>query len=194
MSKAPSRYIGKVIPRNLFQQISSAACALILVVGCAAQALDDPEPMPNPESNVEEASMTTLPDPYVGFSKFIVKDLDAMEKFYTDVFGFEKENTVDFFTFEERVMRLPDGATSLVLYHHKDDREITVGNAHGPLGIMTKNVDEVHARALAAGAKEKSPPVDFGPVRVSFFFDPEGHEIELIDMTGATSQEAASDE
>jgi len=177
MSKAPSRYFGKVIPRNLFQQISSAACALILVVGCAAQALDDPEPMPNPESNVEESSMTTLPDPYVGFSKFIVKDLDAMEKFYTDVFGFEKENTVE----------------SLVLYHHKDDREITVGNAHGPLGIMTKNVDEVHARALAAGAKEKSPPVDFGPVRVSFFFDPEGHEIELIDMTGATSQEAASD-
>jgi len=165
--------------------LAAAAGALVLFAGCGAETRNQNNPPQASEVIEAEVDSTMQPDPYLGFSKFVVQDLDKMEAFYVDVFGFEKENTVDFLTFEERVLRLPEGKSSLVLYHYKDGREIIVGNAHGPIGIMTKNVDELHARALAAGASEKTPPVDFGPVRVSFFFDPEGHEVELIDMTGA---------
>lgn len=118
----------------------------------------------------------------LGFFKLIVKDQDLVENFYKDVFGFERVNHIDYLTFEERVLRLPDGSVSLVLYSHKEDREIKVGNAHGPLGLVTKEVDTLHALALSNGAKEKMAPIQFGPARVSFLFDPEGHEVELIDL------------
>jgi len=124
--------------------------------------------------------------PKLGFFKLIVKDQDKVEKFYVESFGFEKVDHINLPTFEERVLKTPDGKIGLVLYSHKDDREITIGTAHGPVGLVTPEVDTYHKRALKNGGKEKLAPMDFGPVRLSFLFDPEGHEIELIDMQTST--------
>jgi len=142
-------------------------------------------------SNIMGTDM--LPDPYLGFFKLIVTDMDKMEKFYTETFGFKRQDIIDFVTFEERVLRLPDGKTSLVLYKHKDGREITIGNGHGPVGIVTKNEDNLHEAALEAGASEKMAPRNFGPVYLSFLFDPEGHEVELIHQPTESTTTMESD-
>jgi len=132
--------------------------------------------------------MTNLPDPYLGFFKFNVRDQDKVEQFYKTAFGFIRVDHIDLPMFEERVLRLPNGTVSLVLYSDKNGGEIDVGTAHGPVGIMTHDVDTMHKAALAAGATEKLAPMDFGPARLSFVYDPEGHEVEIIKMPVQTDE------
>lgn len=124
-----------------------------------------------------------LPDPYLGFFKLNVEDIDRVEAFFQSAFGFERVTLIELPTIEERILRLPDGKVSLVLYHHKDGRDLDVGTAHGPVGIVTRNVDKLHAAALAAGATERLAPIDLGPTRLSFLRTPEGHAVELINMS-----------
>ena len=168
--------------------IAAMMGASILSIAACAGVPESTPAEPQTSAQEESANMAELPDPYLGFTKFIVKDLDTMEAFYVDVFGFERANVIANDALEERIMRLPGGTTSLVLYHYKDGREIIVGNGHGPVGLMTRDVDGLHLKALANGASEKMAPVNFGPSRLSFLLDPEGHELELINMTGGSEE------
>jgi len=156
---------------------------LVLSSLLIAQTTNEKEPL----KSTNTTNMTT--NTALGFFKLIVKNQDLVENFYKEVFGFERVDHIDYLTFEERVLRLPDGSVSLVLYSHKDGRAIKVGNGHGPVGLVTKEVDELHAKALSNGAKEKMGPMQFGPARVSFLFDPEGHEVELINLNNSNNSE-----
>lgn len=115
-----------------------------------------------------------------GFFKINVADLDAAVRFYTAVFGFAVTDTVSLPTLEERMLTLPGSKFTLVLLQWTDGRAITIGNGFGPAGFLTRDVDAAFAKALAHGATESRPPTDMGPMRVAFVFDPEGHEIEMI--------------
>lgn len=119
------------------------------------------------------------------FVKIVVRDLAAMEKFYTEGFGFEVQNRIDTPAFREIMMAQPKGGFTLVLYHHMDGRTIDVGNGWGPLGFIVRDCDADHAKAIAGGATEVRAPAAFGGMKVSFVADPEGHEIELLQLPAA---------
>lgn len=119
------------------------------------------------------------------FVKIIVQDLPAMEAFYTDGFGFTVQNRIDTPAFQEVMLAQSTGGFTLVLYRHGDGRTIDIGNGWGPLGFIVRDCDAEHSRALTAGATEVRAPVAFGAMKVSFIADPEGHEIELLQLPAA---------
>lgn len=116
------------------------------------------------------------------FTKLIVSDLAAMQDFYLRAFGLVNTETIEMEHLIEAVLRRPgdDRGFSLVLYQHKDGRELVMGNSHGPLGLLVDNVDKTYAHAVAQGAKPHRAPYDLGASRIAFVLDPDGHEIEII--------------
>ncbi|MEO5938232.1 MAG: VOC family protein [Sphingomonas sp.] len=116
----------------------------------------------------------------LNFFKLIVRDLDAMQKFYADTFGFEERSRFTLPTLEEVMLALPGEQFTLVLYRHADGRDVEIGSGYGPVGFLTRDVDAAVAHALANGASVVAPPRDMGSMRLAFVKDPEGHEIEMI--------------
>ena len=129
----------------------------------------------------EEAEAAT-PDIQIGFFKLVVEAPDEMKAFYEQAFGMEVRYEVNLPGLREIIMGYPGSGVSVVLYHHTDGREITVGNGHGPVGLATADVDGYYARAMEAGATSVRAPFDLGTTRIAFLLDPEGHEVELINM------------
>ncbi len=161
---------------------AAAGVAAIALTACAHTTAAAPE-----TASVEAAVPEAAGKVQLGFFKIITKDQDAMQAFYEDTFGFKVVNHFEFPGIDERIMTVPGQSLSLVLYHHTDGREITMGNAYGPIGLVTHDVDALYAEAIAAGATPKTPPYDLGDtgVRLGFVLDPEGHEIEFIRLAEA---------
>lgn len=118
----------------------------------------------------------------LGFLKLVVDDLEAMVTFYGEAFGFAVRDRIDMPEIEEAMLVQPGQTFNLVLLRWKDGRTLTIGNAHGPIGMTTRSVDQTFAHALASGATAERQPYDLGPMRIAFVLDPEGHEIELIEF------------
>jgi lactoylglutathione lyase len=124
------------------------------------------------------------PSATLGFVKLIVNDLDAMVGFYERALGLTVGQTVDMPEMTEKILRKPgaEGGAMLILYRHKDGREITLGNGWGPVGFYVRDVEAAYAHAIKEGATAHREPFDAGAMRVAFVLDPEGHEIELVSM------------
>lgn len=118
----------------------------------------------------------------LNFFKLVVRDLDAMVAFYRRAFGFEIRNRIDLAGLQEVMLALPEDRFMLVLYHHTDGREIAIGNAYGPVGFVTRDVDAAMAHAVASGATPGRGPIDMPGMRIGFVDDPEGHEIEMVQI------------
>lgn len=123
----------------------------------------------------------------LNFFKLIVRDLDAMQKFYAETFGFEERSRFTLPTLEEVMLALPGEQFTLVLYRHTDGRAVEIGSGHGPVGFLTRDVDAAYAHAIANGASELAAPRDMGPMRLAFVKDPEGHDIEMIQFVRPTA-------
>ena len=119
------------------------------------------------------------------FVKIVVQDLAAMEQFYTRGLGFAVQDRIDTPEFSEVMLAQKQGAFTLVLYHHTDKRALAAGNSWGPLGFIVRDCAATHAELLAAGAHEVRAPGTFRAMSVSFVSDPEGHEIELLQLPAA---------
>ena len=119
------------------------------------------------------------------FVKIVVRDIAAMERFYTEGLGFAVQDRIDAEGFSEVMLAQKEGAFTLVLYHHTDKRAIEAGNNWGPLGFMVRDCAAAHAGLIALGGHEVRPPGAFGAMSVSFVSDPEGHEIELLQLPAA---------
>jgi catechol 2,3-dioxygenase-like lactoylglutathione lyase family enzyme len=119
------------------------------------------------------------------FVKIVVADLAAMEAFYTGALGFTVQNRIDTPDFREVMLAQKAGAFTLVLYHNTDGRALSNGNGWGPLGFIVRDCAKDHAAALTKGAAEVRAPAVFGGMTVSFISDPEGHEIELLQLPAA---------
>lgn len=118
----------------------------------------------------------------LSFFKLVVRDIEAMIDFYARVFGFEQRNRLALPGIDEAMLALPSYQFNLVLYHATDGRDVTMGTGHGPVGFMTADVDAAYAHALAHGAEELRAPFSIQNMRIAFLRDPEGHEIELIQI------------
>ena len=117
------------------------------------------------------------------FVKLNVADIDAMTRFFVEGFGMTHADTVDTPQFREHMMAGKKGSLTVVLFHRKTDEPIAIGNGWGPLGMITRDLDADVARAVNAGATQKGETVQFGPARIAFVLTPEGHEIELMQMS-----------
>lgn len=116
------------------------------------------------------------------FVKLIVADIEAATRFFIEGFGMTHADTVDTPQFREHMLTGRKGSMTIVLFHWKDGRTITIGNGWGPVGMITRDLDRDVARAIAAGAQQKGTTVQFGPARIAFLLTPEGHEIELMQV------------
>jgi predicted enzyme related to lactoylglutathione lyase len=126
----------------------------------------------------------TAPSATFGFVKLVVRELEPMLEFYAGVLGLVAAQTIDTPEMTEKILRKPGQETGagLILYRHKDGREITLGNAYGPVGFYVRDVDASFAHAVAQGAAAHREPWDSGNLRVAFVLDPEGREIELVSV------------
>ena len=104
----------------------------------------------------------TAPSVKLSFFKLNVPDMDAALEFYGKVFGFSITQT------------------NLLLVAYKDGRDVSVGPGHGPVGLVTDDIEALCARAVEAGANPIVPVFDMGPVKVGIVLDPWGHELELL--------------
>ncbi|HEY9218873.1 MAG TPA: VOC family protein [Phenylobacterium sp.] len=127
---------------------------------------------------------TSAPSVTFGFVKLIVRDLEGALAFYEEALGLVAAQTMESPVMTEKVLRKPgaEGGAALILYHHKDGRPLTLGDAHGPVGFYVRDVDAAYAHAVASGGKPAREPADFGTLRAAFVLDPEGHEIELVSI------------
>jgi predicted enzyme related to lactoylglutathione lyase len=130
---------------------------------------------------------------HFSFTKLVVSDLDGSAAFYADVFGLQEQYRVaddiggrpmQEILFEPTA---PGGAM-FVLLHFDDTPESTAGSVLA--GFVTDEIDDVFARALAAGATVVDPVHDAPEhgVRVGFLADPDGHLLEVCELLAGTPQ------
>lgn len=127
-----------------------------------------------------------MTDPAIRLSFFKLNsaNMDAALEFYGKVFGFAITMTFDESEFLEHVLGLPgqESGPNLMLVEYKDGRNVTPGTGHGPIGFNTDDIEAVYAKAMEHGAKELIPIFDLGGIKVAIFLDPEGHEVELVQL------------
>ena len=127
-----------------------------------------------------------MPSPSVklNFFKLNTPDMARALAFYRESFGFAVTQTFDEVDFVEHIMQLPGqhGGPSLLLVWYKDGRDVTPGPGHGPVGLMTDDIEESFARLIAAGATQVVPVSEMGPVKFAMLRDPDGHELELVQL------------
>lgn len=132
-----------------------------------------------------------MAEEHFGFTKLVVADLEASARFYSDVFGFKESGRVradiagrgiDEIMFHPTT---PGGSTFVLLRF--DDRSSPSAD-EVILGFISPDVDDVIARATAAGggvAQEPVPQPAHG-VKVGFVTDNEGHLIEVVELLRPT--------
>ncbi len=129
-------------------------------------------------------TQTRAPSVTLGFVKLVVSDLDAAAAFWERAFGLTVAQDIDLPDIAEKILRKPGVETgpTIILFHNKDGRALSIGNAWGPVGFYVRDVDAAYAHAVSVGAQPHRPPWDAGAMRVAFVLTPEGHEIELVSM------------
>ncbi|WP_380879244.1 hypothetical protein ACFB49_21170 [Sphingomonas sp. DBB INV C78] len=123
------------------------------------------------------------------FAKTFVHDLDAMAKFYEEVFGlipFGRHQDVMFgraideITFQSTYQ----GGPALTLIQYLDSAGPSAGEA--VQGYVTEDLDALVDRARKAGGTIPEPIREISEfsIRVGFVLDPEGHVNEVVQMMG----------
>lgn len=120
----------------------------------------------------------------LGFFKLNTPDMDAALKFYREAFGFAVVQSFDEPDFLEHIMALPgqEAGPNLLLVQYRDGRDVSVGPGHGPVGFMTGDIQAQFDRAIRAGAVATVPISSMGPVKFAMLRDPDGHELELVQL------------
>jgi lactoylglutathione lyase len=131
--------------------------------------------MADPDGN----AVSVAPPGYYGVwpigIRMSVRDLEAHRHFYADIVGLQEQ-------------AYPLGAAfsagDTVIFLEQEPGVVVDAGVHG-LGwryitFQVFKVDEVHARMIAAGAREASAPKTLGTTaRISMVLDPDGNWIEL---------------
>lgn len=126
----------------------------------------------------------TQPAIRLSFFKLNTADMDVALEFYRSTFGFAVTMTFDEPEFLEHVLGLPgqESGPNLLLVEYKDGRDVAPGPGHGPVGFNIDDIETLYGRAIANGAKPVIPVFETGGIKVAILTDPEGHEIELVQL------------
>lgn len=118
------------------------------------------------------------------FTKVIVADVKAMERFYCDALGLKVVGRIDVnergWNLEEVILSIGDSATHLNLLQYRDRPAPPLGEA--VIGLNVSDINAVIAAAEAGGGKLVTPPVEIPEhkLQVCYIADPEGHLVELL--------------
>lgn len=139
---------------------------------------------------------------HVGLS---VADLDAQADWYTRALGLEQRDPGGIAAVGLRVVFLVDPAEgwAIELLHRPGSTprpraasapEHVLAQGYGHVCLRVADVDAVHDRLVAAGARSIMPPGDSPApgVRMAFVADPEGNFIELLDRPGPAGTPAGT--
>lgn len=131
--------------------------------------------------------MASTPPTGFGFTKIIVRDVDATVDFYDRILGLKLFRTIEFPHLVEKMLAAPgqEAGPFLIIYHEYDGPPLELGNAWGPIGFQVADVDATYARAIAGGGAADKEPFNYEDIRVAMFRDPEGHLIEIIGSEGS---------
>ena len=115
-----------------------------------------------------------------------VADLDKSIEFYTKVLGMKElerhENkdyryTLVFVGYEQ-------GGTTIELTHNWDTNEYEMGSAFGHLALGVEDIysacDKI--KSLGGNVTREAGPVKGGSTHIAFITDPDGYQIELIQL------------
>ena len=126
-----------------------------------------------------------------GFTKLVVDDLEAMCRYYGEVYDLSPiqrvEAAIDGSPIEEVILGRDGGYGGLILLRWID--QAPPANGEVILGFTTTDIDSLFARALAAGSVVRAEPFiseEAGGMRVGFVADPEGHLAEVVEVPEAT--------
>ncbi|MGV2495630.1 VOC family protein [Pelagerythrobacter aerophilus] len=114
------------------------------------------------------------------FYKIFVADLDRAIDFYCECLGFTEQRRIDAGAFDEVILAPSKAGTALVLCRWKDGRNLTLGQANGPVGFYIAELDKTCETMIAHGATVRLEPTTFAGTQIAVLADPDGHQIELI--------------
>jgi predicted enzyme related to lactoylglutathione lyase len=118
------------------------------------------------------------------FTKIIVADLAAMERFYCDTLGLRVQARIAVdkpgYVIRETVLVVGESGTLLNLVQHLDRPCPAPGEA--VVGLSVDDMDAVIDAATGAGGSVVTPPVDVPDhkLKIAYIADPEGHMLELL--------------
>ena len=128
------------------------------------------------------------------FLNVAVKDLDKSVAFFTELgYGFNAEYTND----DAACMVIDSNIFVMLLreafFRTFTDKQLCDMRTHvealTALSVDSRErVDELVAKAVAAGGSTPRPPIDYGFMYSHAFEDLDGHSWELVHMTGTPSQ------
>lgn len=123
----------------------------------------------------------------LAFFKLNTAQMGPLLQFYAEAFGFAVVATYDIDEFLEHVLALPgqESGPNLMLVQYKDGRNVSVGKGHGPVGLFTDDIQAAHESALRAGAQQVTGVFSAGDIQIAVLLDPEGHEVELVQLPAA---------
>jgi lactoylglutathione lyase len=121
----------------------------------------------------------------VGQYCIYVKDIQAAERFYTDVIGLKVQSRTEIDDVHEVVVAADEGGGRLQLAErYNGGQDIDHGFALWKIYFNVDDCVAVHDRAVADGATSTMAPkkLDRWPVTVAFILDPDGYTLELVEM------------
>lgn len=122
------------------------------------------------------------------FTKIIVADLAAMERFYCEALGLSVRTRIAVdkpgYTLRETVLVVGESSTLLNLVQYLDRPCPAPGEA--VVGLSVDDINAVIAAATGAGGSLVTPPVEIPDhqLKVAYIADPEGHLLELLQPLG----------
>ena len=121
------------------------------------------------------------------FTKLVVRDLDAMTRYYGEVYGLTPiqrvQAKIDGAPIDQITLGRDGAYAGLILLHWTDQDAPPSGDVI--LGFLSGDVDALFARAVAAGGTVRAAPAaveEAGGRVVGFVQDPEGHLAEVVEQ------------
>ena len=114
-----------------------------------------------------------------------VRDLRRSVDFYTGLLGFTVDHEMDIPESNLRIVFLRLGDTMLEIFGVPEVRGAVLSDVNEIVGfkhiaLLTDDVDKEYRRLQDQGVKFRIPPTTVQSVRIAFFKDPDGVDIELI--------------
>ncbi|CAK2738399.1 glyoxalase I [Vibrio crassostreae] len=115
-----------------------------------------------------------------------VADLDKSIEFYTKVLGMKELERHDNNDYRYTLVFVgyEQGGTTIELTYNWDTNEYEMGNAFGHLAL---GVEDIYAacdkiKSLGGNVTREAGPVKGGSTHIAFITDPDGYQIELIQL------------
>jgi lactoylglutathione lyase len=119
----------------------------------------------------------------VGQYCIYVKDIEASERFYTEIIGLKVQSRTEIDDVHEIVLAADQGGGRLQLAErYNGGQDIDHGFALWKIYMNVDDAMAVHDNAVAAGFESTMVPrqLERWPVIVGFINDPDGYSIELM--------------